>query len=537
MAYGAAFSAGTRSSVMKQDKGSTARWRRGWRADAAVVGAVVFSASAASAAMQPTDPSQAGIETGRYLAAAAHCSACHTSRADRPFAGNVAIPSKFGTMYSSNITPDRATGIGDWSEAEFTSALRQGRGRHGEYLYPSMPYTDFTKISDADAHALWLYFRSVAPIAEKQKPNAMKFPFNVRPGIAAWQAVYFRPGRFVPDATQSQAWNRGAYLVQGLGHCGACHTPKNFAMADKKDQALQGAATGDFWFAPDIGGGRFSGINDWSVDQVVAYLRTGHNDKNVAAVGPMLQTIAKGTSELSAGDLQAIALYLKNQTTTEPVHDASPRTLSADRRTAGEAIYVSNCATCHGESGRGVDGIAPALAGNSAVTSAGPENAMHAVLSGFAPSGRWGAMPSFAETLDTQQIADVSNYIRVAWGGQAPANATTSAVNRMRHRVEIGDPRIQAALVCPNVPTTAIDAETRTRVDALAKKPDGADVPAAQLVRDYRKRHPDVERGEVVNVLSGAYCRSLMSSGTGSNVDRQGRVIRFSAGVAAVVAR
>ncbi len=498
----------------------------------------MLTVALAAAAQTGASPSPATpVEAGRYLAAAAHCAACHTSRADRPFAGNLQIPSKFGTMYSSNITPDPDTGIGRWSEAEFTTALRQGRGRHGEYLYPSMPYTDFTRISDADVHALWLYFRSVKPIAEKQKKNAMKFPFNVRPGIAAWQALYFRPGRYVPDATQSAAWNRGAYLVQGLGHCGACHTPKNFAMADNTDKALQGAATGDHWFAPNIGGGRFSGIRDWSVDQVVAYLRTGHNDKNVAAVGPMLQTIAKGTSDLTGDDLQSIALYLKNQTTTQPAQDSPPAVLSADRRASGQSIYARNCATCHGDTGRGIDGVAPALAGNSAVTSSGPDTVVHSVLSGFAPSGRWGAMPSFAETLDTQQIADVSNYIRVAWGGQGSASVTTSAVNRMRDSVDIGDPRIQAALVCADVPTDALDPDTRARLDALATQPQSADAAATQLVRDYRKRHPGVERGEVVNVLSGEYCRSLMSKGTGSNVDRQGRVIRFSARVAAQVAR
>ncbi len=518
--------------------GSTASGRRRRRFLPAVVVCVfALSVPTAFGAASTADPRAAGVDAGKYLAAAAHCSACHTSRADRPFAGNLAIPSKFGTMFSSNITPDPATGIGRWTEAEFTSALRLGRGRHGEYLYPSMPYTDFTKITDADAHALWLYFRSVAPVVEKQKPNEMRFPFNVRPGIAAWQAVYFRPGRYVPDTTQSGAWNRGAYLVQGLGHCGACHTPKNFAMADENDHALQGAATGDHWFAPNIGGGRFSGIKDWSVDQVVAYLRTGHNDKNVAAVGPMLETIAKGTSALSGDDLQAIALYLKNQTAGQPAHDAPLEVPSADRRAIGLRIYVANCATCHGDSGRGVDGVAPALAGNSAITAAGPENAVHAVLSGFAPSGRWGAMPSFAETLDTQQIADVSNYIRVAWGGGGSANVTTSAVNRMLDSVEVGDPRIEAALVCPDVPAAALEPDTRARLHAMATQPEDNGAAAAQIVRDYRKRHPGVESGQVVNLLSGEYCRSLMANGTGSNVDRQGRVIRFSARVAAQVVR
>ena len=286
-----------------------------------------------------------------------------------------------------------------------------------------------------------------------------------------------------------------------------------------------------------VGGGRFSGSKDWCVDQVVAYLHTGHNDKNGAAVGPMLETITQGTSALNADDLQSHALYLKNQTATQPAHDSPPAVLSAGRRASGQSIYARNCATCHGNDGRGVDGVAPALAANSTVTSAGPENVVHPVLSGFAPSGRWGAMPSFAETLDTQQFADVSNYIRFAWGGQGSANVTTSAVNRMRDSVDIGDPRIQAAPVCADVPADALDADTRTRLDAMATNLKAVDAAAAQLVLDYRKRHPGVERGDVVNVMSGEYCRSLVSKGSGSNDDREGSVIRFSARVATQVAR
>ena len=490
--------------------------------------ALALAVGAAHAATGPA----ADVSAGKYLADAAHCAACHTSQPDRPFAGNLPIVSKFGTMYSSNITPDPQTGIGRWTEAEFTSALRLGKGRHGEYLYPSMPYTDFTKITDADAHALWLYFRTVAPIVEKRKPNKMTFPFNVRPGIAAWQAVYFKPGRYVPDTSQSEAWNRGAYLVEGLGHCGACHTPKNFAMADKTKQALQGAATGDNWFAPNISGGQFSGIRDWSEDQIVNYLKTGHNDKNVAAVGPMLQTIAEGTQKLAVEDLRAIAVYLKNQ----PLEKSDSRKVASgvgsDRRAAGAAVYSAHCAACHASDGKGVDGIAPALAGNSAVSSAEAQNTVHAVLGGFVPNGRWGAMPSFAQTLDSQEIADVTNYVRTAWGGKVPTNATVSAVNKMRDAVDISDPRIQGALTCQEVPETSVDPKTTADVLAVAKSQGDPVVPAG-LVRDYRSRHAGVDRSQAVNVLSGLYCRDLMSNGEGSVVDRQTRVIQFTARVAA----
>lgn len=431
-------------------------------------------------------------------------------------------------MYSSNITPDPGTGIGNWSEAEFVRALRLGRGKHGEYLYPAMPYTDFTKINDEDAHALWLYFRTVAPVVEKQKPNEMKFPFNVRPGIAAWQALYFRPRRYVVDASQSEQWNRGAYLVQGLGHCGACHTPKNFAMADKPDRSLQGAPTGDFWFAPNISGGQFSGIRDWSEAQIVDYLRSGHNDKNVAAVGPMLETIARGTRKLSPDDLNAIAIYLKNQPTQNPDTSQAAAPIESERRVAGRTIYAAHCSACHGNDGNGVDGIAPALADNSAV---GPENTIHAVLAGFLPNGRWGAMPSFAQALDSQEISDVTNYVRTAWGGKVGSNASVSLVNRMRDQVANADPRIEGALTCPEVEATSVDAKTIAEVTVLANANAEATVPA-RLFRDYHARHPGVDRSQAVSVLAGLYCRTLMAAPSGSVVDKQSRVIRFTARMA-----
>ena len=492
--------------------------------------------SLGAAAATPTDGAAAA---GKYLADAAHCGACHTARADRPYAGNLAIGSAFGTMYSSNITADFNYGIGKWTEAQFTAALREGKGEHGEYLYPSMPYVDFTNITDADVHSLYAYFKTVAPIAEKTKKNQMKFPFNVRPGIGAWQAVFFRQGRYVDDPTQSPQWNRGAYLIEGLGHCGACHTPKNVAMADKKGHALQGAEL-DHWFAPDISGGRYSGIKDWSQQQVVDYLRSGHNEKNVAAVGPMLQTIAQGTSRLADADLQAMAVYLKNQPASKEA--SLPRTDSAwnaDRKNAGAATYAANCQSCHGAEGKGVDGVAPALAGNSSVTSKGPDTVVRAVLQGFAPQGRWGVMPSFNQTLSAQEVSDVANYVRLAWNtGNGPANASPSRVNKMRMDGVQTEPGVQAALICPSAATDQLDADTLREVAALAATQTADDRSAAsRLVSQYRTRHPQVDSSTAVNVLSGAYCRDVMAAAPGSVTQKQQRFIAFMARLAEASAR
>jgi mono/diheme cytochrome c family protein len=491
--------------------------------------AAVFCCQA-MAASAPTDPQ---VAAGKYLADAAHCDACHTSDPGRPFAGNLAIPSKFGTMFSSNITPDPATGIGKWTEADFDRALRQGRGLHGEYLYPAMPYTDFTKVSDADIHALWVYFRTVRPIVERQKPNRMKFPFDIRTGIAAWQAIYFRKGPYVPDTSQSDEWNRGAYLVKGLGHCGACHTPRNFAMASETDHALQGGDTGNWWFAPDISGSRFSGIHAWSNEQIVAYLQSGHNDLNVAAVGPMLEEVAKGSAHLSKADLQAIAVYLKNQAGEESAQAAPPArstfALTEAERQAGGGIYLEHCQSCHGADGRGAPGVAAALAGNSALTSANSETAVHAVLQGFAPQGPWGAMPSFIQVLGSQEIADVVNYLRNSWGNVAPTRVDATMVGKMAYAIDTYDPRIEAALICPPVPASALDPAAQASIESMARTQHGdATIPPA-LLKSYRARHPDEDPAAVATALSTMYCRSLMNEPGGSTTEKQMRFIRFMA--------
>ena len=496
--------------------------------------AAAASASAFAATPSAQAPSKNGVDAGRYLAQAAHCAACHTSQADRPFAGNVAIRSPFGTMYSSNITPDPSTGIGRWSEADFVRALRLGRGRHGEYLYPSMPYTDFTRISDADAHALWLYFRTVAPVTEKQKANDMKFPFNVRPGIAAWQAVYFRPGRYVDDPSRSAQWNRGAYLVEGLGHCGACHTPKNIAMASKAGHALQGGETGDWWFAPDISGSRLSGIRDWDETEIVDYLRNGHNDLNVAAVGPMLETVAKGTSKLSDADLHAIATYLKHQKPAAPAKAPEAVAMTAAQKAHGTALYDEHCQSCHGADGKGMPGIAPALAGNTAVTASGSQTALHAIMQGFAASGPWGAMPSFAAGLDNRALADLANHVRTAWGNSAPADANERTVAHMRLDIDRADPRIEAALACPTVAASASDPATVASLDALAGQPQGAGGVPEGLFDAYRHRHPRIAPADAITDLSGLYCRALVKApATDNPMSRQMRFIHFTAAISA----
>ena len=516
--------------------------RRGTAAASAVfaVASLGLGVPAGAALAAENPPASADlVATGRCLAAAAHCSACHTREPARPYAGNVPIRSSFGTMYASNITTDRATGIGDWTLEQFAGALRNGKGRHGEPLYPAMPYTELTKTGDADVAALWAYFRTVPPVSEKTNRNAMKFPFNIRTGVTAWQAMFFRPGRYVADGSQTAEWNRGAYLVQGLGHCSACHSPRTAAMSYQKGRALEGATGQDAWYAPDISGGRWSGIRDWSVEQVQTYLRSGHNDKNVAAVGPMLQTIAQGTSLLAESDLKAMAVYLKNQ--PAPERDAARSAaapLDSARREAGAQLYAENCASCHGADGRGADGIAPALAGNSALSGKGVENIVHSVILGFSPQGRWGGMPSFVRALSSREIADVSNWAATAWGGTPASPASQSSVDHLRYALEPEiDPKRQQALVCPNVAADAIDPTTVSAVGALVAKPAAAIAAPSGLLAGYRQRHPGVLPSTAVTNLSALYCRRLMQTDGFDFTEKQSRVVAFTARLAAEGAR
>ncbi len=508
---------------------------------AASIGAI--GASPTFAANPPAPPSPiAGPKSatdlaarGEYLSQVAHCNACHTADNGAAFAGNRPMGTPFGTLYTSNITPDPTTGIGNWSEKDFEGALRRGIGKGHEYLYPAMPYIDFTKVTDDDIHALYAYFRTVKPVRQAVHKNDMTFPFNVRLGIAGWQAVFLKQGRYVPDQTQSAEWNRGAYLVKGLTHCEACHTPMNVAMAPKKGRELQGNVI-DHWFAPDISGGRYSGIRDWSTAQLVTYLKTGHNDKNEAVVGPMQDTVDLGTSHLTDADLSAIAIYLKNQPPEKPDPQPSkPRPLTVAERNNGKTLFTNNCQSCHGADGKGIAGIAPALAGAASVAGKEPDTAIRAVLQGFTPDGPWGVMPSFSEVLSVQDVSDVVNYVRTSWGNSGAGRVSPSQVMRLAGFSDLGNPAVESALVCPSAPAAALDATTLSQVKALA---DNAEPQEAtnKLVAGYRSRHPKVPATDIVTVISGAYCRDVMAASPGTLAERQKRYVAFTGHVAQAVA-
>ena len=376
------------------------------------------------------------IERGRLLATAGDCIACHTAPGGQPFAGGRAIETPFGSVVTPNLTPDVATGLGAWSDETFLRALQTGIGRDGEHLYPAFPYPYYARVSREDLLSIRAFLATLQPVANAVERNRLDFPFDIRLTMAAWNSLYFEGGPFRPTQGKSAEWNRGAYLAEGLGHCGACHTAKTMLGGDKTSEALRGGVIQD-WFAPALSGDLRTGLGAWSVEEVVEYLQTGRNARS-AASGPMGEVIAYSTSKLPEADLRAMAVYLKDQ----PAGAAPPAALAADdaRMQAGRAIYEDNCAACHTNSGRGVARLFPALAGSAVVQSNEPTTLARVVLIGTqavatdaAPTGP--AMPAFGWKLSNDQIASVLSYIRNAWGNAA-APVAADDVGRLRRRLQ-----------------------------------------------------------------------------------------------------
>jgi mono/diheme cytochrome c family protein len=373
------------------------------------------------------------IERGRYLAKAADCFACHTvQNSGKPYAGGRPLETPFGSITSPNITPDQETGIGAWTDDQFDNAVRKGVRPDGANLYPAMPYTSYSKMSRKDVMAIRAYLKTVKPIRNAVITNTLPFPFNIRTGMVAWKALYFKPSEYKPDPHQSAEWNRGAYLVEGAGHCSACHTPRSFLGGEKSAKFLQGA-TLQGWFAPNITNDNKTGLGKWSDDNIVAYLKTGHNRLS-AATGPMAEEVVHSTSTLSDDDLKAIAIYLKSV----PGKNTSPEPLSATdpQMVAGKAIYRDTCSACHGLEGKGVSRLFPSLAGSAVAQSNNPTTAIRIILRGarsVATSAEPTApgMPSFAWQLNNDQIAAVMTYVRNAWGNSG-SKVSASAVEKRK---------------------------------------------------------------------------------------------------------
>jgi len=376
------------------------------------------------------------IARGEYLTRAGDCGSCHTEPGGPPFAGGRLLPTPFGSIATPNLTPDRSTGLGGWTFEAFWRALHEGVGRHGELLYPAFPYTSFTRITRADARAVFAYLQSLAPVHRSRQPLGLGFPYNLRRGLAVWRAVYFKPGVFRPDPSRSAQWNRGAYLVQGPGHCSACHTAHG-AWGGTIGAPLSGVRmVAQDWYAPGLGTRVHGGLQGWSTQDIVDLLKTGQSAKG-SAFGPMAEVVARSTQYLRDDDLHAIAVYLQSLPPQQARMSAVdvPGAAASNRR--GRRIYAAQCADCHSADGQGVAGVYPPLDGNSAILGPSGVNAIRAVLLGGFPPATAGnprpySMPPYAQQLDDADVAAVVSYIRTAWSNHAEA-VSQADVFRNRH--------------------------------------------------------------------------------------------------------
>ena len=367
------------------------------------------------------------IARGAYLARAGNCMGCHTAQGGAAYAGGRGVPTPFGTIYAPNLTPDAATGIGEWSSAEFWRALHNGRARDGRLLYPAFPYPNYTRIAREDSDAIHAYLRSLPAVAQASRPHELAFPFDQQAALAVWRALYFRaadPTRPGPDNTRGAEWLRGAYLVEGLGHCNACHASRNALGATRNSLDLAGGLIPvQNWYAPSLTSPDEASVAAWDVQHIVDLMRTGVSTRG-AVMGPMREVVAGSTQHLTEPDLRAMATYLKAlpQTPAEPAAKGAMLNPSVD--SPGGKLYTQHCVACHGEQGEGVAGVYPALAGSRAVTMRMPVNLVHMVLEGGFPPSTAGnprpyGMPPFATVLSNDDVAQLLSYVRGSWGNQA----------------------------------------------------------------------------------------------------------------------
>ncbi|MDB5576764.1 MAG: hypothetical protein JWR80_1940 [Bradyrhizobium sp.] len=373
------------------------------------------------------------IEKGRHLTTLSDCQSCHTKvGSDKKFSGGRAIETPFGNIIAPNITPDVETGIGAWSDDQFDKAVRNGIGVHGEHFYPAMPYGSYAKMSRDDVVAIRAYLKSVPAVSNEVVANQLPFPFNIRLSMSVWNYLYFTPGEFKPDPNKSDEINRGAFLVDGPAHCGACHTPKTALGGDKTSSYLQGSIL-QGWFAPDLTGSPVRGLGKWSAADITTYLRSGHN-RISAATGPMAEAVTLSTSKFEDRDLYAIAAYLKSLPGTETSAMAVAATDPVMK--AGGSIYRDQCSACHGIDGKGVPQLFPDVAQSGIAHASDPTSAMRLVLRGARSASTASeptapGMPPYGRLLNDDQVAAVLTYMRNTWGNAA-APVAPADVQKLR---------------------------------------------------------------------------------------------------------
>ncbi|SMG59113.1 c-type cytochrome [Paraburkholderia susongensis] len=392
--------------------------------------------AANSAATPAAD--QSLVQRGAYLAQLGDCAACHTAPKGKPFAGGLPMNTPMGRIYTTNITPDAQTGIGGYTEAEFAQALREGVAKDGHNLYPAMPYPSYAKVNDDDVKALYAFFmHGVTPVQQANREPDIKWPLNMRWPLKLWNMAFLEKGAYRDKPGKDAAWNRGAYLVQGLGHCGSCHTPRGVAFQesalDESGSAFLSGAPLDGWFAANLTGEHNAGLGRWSDEDLRTFLKTGAN-RHASAFGSMTSVINNSTQGMSDTDVAAVATYLKSLPSVggngAPPYTYDPKAtkVSLDRpaNDAGARVYTAYCMHCHGAGGQGFAPMLAPLAGNPNVLAKDASSLINVTLNGTGDLVINGVpspfpMPGFAAVLDDQQIADVLSFVRAGWNNGAPA--------------------------------------------------------------------------------------------------------------------
>ena len=444
------------------------------------------------------------LQRGEYIARAAGCLSCHTEPGGKAFAGGAAIKTPFGDLYAPNITSDKS-GIAGWEEQDFERAVRVGVRKDGQLLYPGMPYTSYAHMSRDDMAALWNYLRLMPAVSHTTPQAALIFPFNLRPGVAIWQSLYYKPTPFTPLSAKSEAWNRGHYLVEAIGHCNTCHSTLNSHSGTGSTPHLTAAQlTG--WYIPALDSDPLAPVAGWKIEDVTAFLQSGHAPGNE---GPARQ-VHDSLTHLTDADRLAMATYLKDPLATAPAeHGKEVTTTSDENLREGKQLYQRNCVSCHGANGQGKK---TSLAGTAAASAHIPYVINLALLEGIKPHGNGAGMESFAKSLDDQQIADVTNYVRTAWGNHGEPNSTPWTVGSWRLLLQPAANGQPTSLACPTVddavlkPALSVDPKVLRQAARDRAQLDG-------LVSGYERQRPTSSSAEIIEAMSTAYCRAITAAG------------------------
>jgi len=507
-----------------------------WSSRASLLaGATILLAAGALAipdarAQTPPAGTPASDAYGLYMARAADCMPCHTRPGGTPFAGGLEISTPFGSLSSPNITPDRDTGIGRWTDDQFYAAVHDGIGHTGEYLYPVMPFPSYTKMTREDVLAIKRYLFTLKPVFAPRAPSSMTFPFNVRTSLLAWRELYFTPGTFKPNPEHSADWNRGAYLVQGAGHCGACHSPRNLLGASETSAALAGGTVAQ-WLAPNISSDPLAGIGNKSVAQIVSFLRTGANAKMGVAFGPMAEVVHDSLNYLTDADVKSIAVYLKEGPDRKEPAQVADATQAELRR--GTNLYLENCAQCHQDKGQGISGAIPNLAGNAVVEEFRPHDMVTAILQGLTGTGNYGRMPGFAGALSNQEISDIANYVRVGFGNRGVPDVSPTLVADLRSIAGVGPGGTEAARAfdCPAVgaaPVPGVLADPADVRDLAAGGDTDMENKIGDLLDEIRQQQPGISDGALSNIMIASFCPVVANDPALNNSQRRARLMDFN---------